>query len=174
MIFRSLKEKAINKIIKKELGNAVVPGNTDKKGINTLAIIIDYDKLSDFKPLMNLASALGVDNNSVYILGHVEKVYKNVNYLIPVFASSSVKSNGTVRTPEAKEFLTRDYDLLVNYYSGAESVMHLVSVLTRASFKVGLGEANSGINDLTLMVGENDLEGFQKELVKYLRILNKL
>lgn len=174
MIFKSLKEKAIDNIIRKELGRSVVPERSTKKGMATLAIIINYDKLSDYKPLMNLASALGVDNDRVFILGFVEKVHKNVNYLIPVFSEDSVKTSGALRSGDVQDFLAREYDLLVNYYTDPSKVMHLMSVLTKASFKVGITGEDTEINDLTLIFEEGNIRGFQEELVKYLKILNKL
>lgn len=174
MIFKSLKDKAIGKIIDRELRKSDVSVANGNKGISTLAMIINYDKQADFKPLMNLASALGVDNDKVYILGYVEKEHKSVNYLIPVFSEGSVKANGALKSGAVQDFLGRDYDLLVNYYTDSDKIMHLMSVLTKASFKVGISEGNAEINDLTLMVEESDVTGFREELVKYLKILNKL
>lgn len=173
MILKSFKEKAIDKQIRRELQNkserrAAVPGQ-----IFSLAIIINYDKLADFRPLMKLAAALSVANEHVYILGHVEKVHKSVNYLIPVFSESSVKTNGLVRSVEVQDFLSRKYDLLINYYQDDNAVMRLMSVLTKAAFKVGISGELSEYNDLTILTEDTDFEGFGSELVKYLTILSK-
>lgn len=174
MILKSLKEKAIDKIIRRELQRNAGEDASGKGRIESLAIIINYDRLTDFKPLMNLASALSVSDDQVYILGYVDKVHKKVNYLIPVFSEASIKTNGTVKSMEVQEFLGRKYDLLVNFYREPNSAMRLMSALTKASFKAGIAEDMSEMNDLTLLTEENDLKGFREELVKYLKILNKL
>ena len=173
MILKSLKEKAIDKLIRRELQREHQRQFAGPGEITSLAIIINYDKLADFRPLMKLASALSVANDHVHILGHVEKVHKSVNYLIPVFSESSVKTNGLVKSVEVQDFLARNYDLLINYYTDENSVMKLMSVLAKASFKVGISQEMSAYNDLTVLTGETDFDGFQTELVKYLTILSK-
>lgn len=173
MILKSLREKAIDKRIRRELQRESEERLASPGEISSLAIIIDYEKLADFRPLMKLASTLSVANEQVYIAGYVDKVHKSVNYLIPVFSESSVKTNGMVRSPQMQEFLSRKYDLLVSYYSDDNAILRLMTALTRASFKVGIAKDLSMFNDLTLLTGENDFEGFQTELVKYLTILSK-
>lgn len=173
MILKSFKEKAIDKIIQRELQGQKGGAGTGVEPINSLAVIINYDRLADFKPLLGLAADLSVAGEQVYILGYVEKIHKSVNYLIPVFSETSVKTNGLVKATEVQEFLGRRYDLLVNYYEDTHAVMKLMSVLTKASFKVGISEEMSAFNDLTVLTDATDFNGFRSELVKYLNILRK-
>ncbi|THD68054.1 hypothetical protein E7Z59_10430 [Robertkochia marina] len=172
MILKSLKDKAIDKRIRRELQREGERYLSAPGDIRSLAIIIDYDKLADIRPLLQLATALNVANEKVFILGYVEKVHKSVNYLIPVFSEATVKGNGLVRSNEVQDFLSRNYDLLINYYGQATPVMKLMTVLTRASFKVGLSADLSDFNDLTLLTEPGDFENFRDELVKYLKILS--
>lgn len=173
MILKSLKEKAIDKIIRKELQLRADKGVKGAGRVSSLAIIINYDDLADYKPLLNLAAELSVPNDKVYILGYVEKIHKKVNYMIPVFSESSVRTNGEIKPDAVREFLARDYDLLVSFYKDANPVMRLMTVLSRASLKVGVCESLSGINDLTLLTGTTHFHEFQVELVKYLKILKR-
>lgn len=172
MILKSLKDKAIEKRIRRELQRESERHLSAPGVIRSLAIIIDYDKLADIRPLLQLATALDVTNDKVFILGYVEKVHKSVNYLIPVFSETTVKGSGLVRSAEVQDFLSKNYDLLINYYEEATPVMKLMTVLTRASFKVGLSGALSEFNDLTLLTEPGDFDKFRDELVKYLKILS--
>ncbi|WP_224490754.1 DUF6913 domain-containing protein [Robertkochia flava] len=173
MILKSFKEKAIDKIIRRELQSQRNKGGATLGEVRSLALIINYDQLADFKPLLNLAADLSVSNDQVYILGYVEKIHKKVNYMIPVFSEASVKTSGEVKSGTVKDFLGREYDLLVNYYKDNNPVMQLMSVHTRAKLKVGVSEGLSAINDLTLLTGTENFNEFRQELVKYLKILNK-
>ncbi|TRZ41071.1 DUF6913 domain-containing protein [Robertkochia solimangrovi] len=173
MILKSLKEKSVYKIIEEESGKKRTSSQGEGK-FRSLAIIINYDKLVDYRPLLNLANALDIPNESVHMLGYVEKAVKNVNYLIPVFSPKSIGVKGKVKDDALEDFLKKDYDLLVNYYSDPVIEMMLVSALTRSDFKVGISDEHAILNDLILKVGEGNFRDFQEELIKYLKILKKL
>ena len=115
MIFKGLKEKSIKKAIQKSVLNQVQSAG-DTGAVRSLAIVINYDKLVDYKPLMDIAKAINISNEDVYIIGYVNKFYKNVNYLIPVFTDNSFGMKGKIKSEEVNEFLKRDYDIVINYY----------------------------------------------------------
>ncbi|MDG3581679.1 DUF6913 domain-containing protein [Galbibacter pacificus] len=173
MIFKGLKEKSIRKTIQKVLSK---PMGLDKcEGVlHSLAIIIDYDKLVDYKPLLNIAKAINISNENIFILGYVDKMYKNVNYLIPVFSDSSIGMNGKIKTDELGSFLKREYDIVINYFTEPNIYLELVSVLSKSSLKVGISEKSEAINNLVLKVNEKDFSQFNSELVKYLTILKRI
>ncbi|QLE02398.1 hypothetical protein HX109_12830 [Galbibacter sp. BG1] len=173
MIFKGLKEKSIKKAIQSALVKPKT-GNQGNDVIRSLAIVINYDKLVDYKPLLDIAKAINVDNENVFIVGYVEKVYKNVNYLIPVFSDVSFGMKGALKTSEMEEFLRREYDIVINYYSEDNIYLQLVSSLVKSNLKVGINNDEAGINDLVLKVNEKDFSQFTKELVKYLTILKKI
>ncbi|WP_335964354.1 hypothetical protein [Galbibacter sp. PAP.153] len=173
MIFKGLKEKSIRKTIQKALSK---PMGSDKGDgvLHSLAIIIDYDKLVDYKPLLNIAKAINISNENIFILGYVDKMYKNVNYLIPVFSDSSIGMNGKIKTDELGSFLKREYDIVINYFTEPNIYLELVSVLSKSSLKVGISEESEAINNLVLKVNEKDFSQFNSELVKYLTILKRI
>ncbi|MEL4308758.1 DUF6913 domain-containing protein [Joostella sp. CR20] len=173
MIFKGLKEKSIKKAIRKTLSNKSVVA-TNATNTRSLAIVINYEKLVDYKPLLDIAKAINISASDVYIIGYVNKIYKNGSYLIPVFTDSSFGMKGKVKNEEVAEFLKRDYDIVINYYTEPNIYLELVSTLCKSEFKVGLtteGEAN---NNLVLKTDEKDFSQFKNELVKYLSILKKI
>lgn len=173
MIFKGLKENSIKKAIK---ASSIKPEHYVGGGgvVRSLAIIINYDTLVDYKPLMDIAKAIHISNENIFIAGYVEKVYKNVNYMIPVFSKKSFGVNGKIQQGDLKAFLERTYDIAINYYSKPNLFLEYVSTLCKSELKVGITEESKNVNNLVLKVNEKDYDQFSKELVKYLQILKRL
>jgi hypothetical protein len=72
------------------------------------------------------------------------------------------------------EFLTKEYDLLINYYTQDKLMMQLMTVKTKARIKVGFDEIDKDLNDLILQTSLNDFTTFKTELKKYLTVMNEL
>lgn len=174
MLLRSFKEKAVNSLIEKAGRERAEKSAGDGGKIRSLALVIDYEKQADLRPLLKLAEVLGVENDRVYILGYVQKKHKKVNYLIPVFAENSVSTRGKIKDADLEDFLNRSYDLAVHYHTLTDTSVRLVSALIKASLKAGIHEEAASTNDLTILTDEGDHQGFREELIKYLRILNKV
>ncbi|MCX2680044.1 hypothetical protein OOZ15_08855 [Galbibacter sp. EGI 63066] len=173
MFFKALKEKSIEKTIKKELSKeSSFPSSGGV--LRSLAIVINYDDLVDYKPLLNIAKAINISNENVFITGYVEKLYKNVNYMIPVFSKKSFGTRGAVKSEDLNNFLNREYDIVINYYTDSNIYLNLVSALIKSPMKVGISEENEAVNNLVLKVNEGDFSRFSDELVKYLSILKKI
>lgn len=173
MIFKGLKENSIKKAIKASvLKPASYAGNGG--AVRSLAIIINYDTLVDYKPLMDIAKAIHISNENIFIAGYVDKVYKNVNYMIPVFSKNSFGINGKIKQEDLQTFLDRPYDIVINYYNQPNLFLEYVSTLCKSELKVGITEDKNSVNNLVLKVNEKDYDQFSKELVKYLNILKRL
>lgn len=174
MLLKGLKENSIRKIIKKEQLRASEGLNSQEGPLKRVAILINYDKLQDYRPLMNLGQSLQLGNDEVHILGYVERLYKNVNYFIPVFSRDAVNSRGVIKEESVKTFLQRSYDLLVCYHSAPTAEAMLISSRIKAPLKVGIVEEQQEICDLILKVPEGDFSVFSEELLKYLKILKRI
>jgi hypothetical protein len=173
MIFKGLKENSIKKAIK---ASSLKPNsyNGQAGAVRSLAIIINYDTLVDYKPLMDIAKAIHINNENIFIAGYVEKVYKNVNYMIPVFSKNSFGINGKIKQEDLQGFLDRTYDIVINYYSEPNLFLEYVSTLCKSELKVGITENSKSVSNLVLKVNEKDYDQFSNELVKYLNILKRL
>ena len=63
--------------------------------------------------------------------------------------------------------------MLISYYTSDKLPLIFATATSEAKFKVGILE-ESNTNDLVIKTDIKDTSTFEKELVKYLRILNKL
>ncbi len=79
---------------------------------------------------------------------------------------------GKIKSRDLEEFTEKNVDLLINYQRTANVYVNRVNLLSRASFKAGF--ESSKLKNLNFELKGEKLSNaaFDKELVKYLNILN--
>ena len=145
-----------------------------QEGINAIGVIVDLDNFSEPEKFYELIDAYALRPNAVKIIGYRKFYDKNSPYATPVFSDKDLGWNGAVENSYALEFLSRDYDLLINYYREPNLLMQLMSVKTKARIRVGFSEQDPAFNDLIFGSGITDFDSFKKELKKYLKVLNQI
>jgi len=68
------------------------------------------------------------------------------------------------------EFISYDYDLLINFFK-SNNVLTLLSSKVNAKFRVGFSSVDSRLNDLIFSEKIKKFKEFDSELIKYLRII---
>ncbi|UOB17682.1 DUF6913 domain-containing protein [Abyssalbus ytuae] len=175
MILKTIKEKTLNTIIKKKLREKGNESYLHWSNPPCALFLVNYEILKDIKQIYSLAEGLNIEEEEFKIIGYVEKINKAEYYPIPVFSENSVLVNGHINNFKVNHYLTKHYDLVINYYEKNILPLRLINSLAKTNFRVGLGHKNTEFNDLTITgtSENNDFEYFKKELIKYLTILNK-
>lgn len=167
------KQKSGRKFIKQTLENS---GNESSrgKGVRKLGCIVDLDKFEDSDVFYQFVEEFKLTPNSVKIIGYRSYYDKNSPYSTPVFSDKDLGWNGDIENSYALEFLSREYDLLVNYYNEENLLLNLMSVKTKARIKVGFMGVGPEYNDLILDTPLKDFKTFKTELKKYLGVFNEI
>lgn len=167
------KYKSGLKYLKKELEN---PSETiqRRKGISSLGVIVDLDEFDKSDLFFEFVEEFSLRPNAVKIIGYKNYYDKNSPYSTPVFSDKDLGWNGKIENSYALEFLSREYDLLVNYYTNQNLLMQLMTIKTKARIKAGFPEVDSVYNDIILGTPIKDFKTFKYELKKYLRVLNEI
>ncbi|NHF59308.1 hypothetical protein FK220_008150 [Flavobacteriaceae bacterium TP-CH-4] len=168
-----LKYKSGVKFLNEALQQPVVPAERTH-GITSVGCIVDMDEFDNTDVFFQLQEEYSLRPNAVKIIGYKNYYDKNSPYSTPVFSDKDLGWNGNIENSYALEFLSREYDLLINYYKKDNLLMKLMSVKTKARFRVGFTEVDSYFNDLILDVPLNDFKVFKQELKKYLGVLNEI
>ena len=176
-MFRRIKDKfkrkSALKFLKEEFGKPA--SNIDRsKGITSVGCIIDLDKFEKSELFFELIEEYKLRPNAVKIIGYKSFYDKNSPYSTPVFSDKDLGWKGAIQNSYALEFLSREYDLLINYYNEENLLLQLMSVKTRARVKVGFKEIDEKYNDLILDIPLKDFKVFKLELKKYLKIFNEI
>ncbi|GAB5474328.1 MAG: hypothetical protein Mars2KO_24270 [Maribacter sp.] len=145
-----------------------------KKGITAIACLVDLDSFENANLFYEFVDEFSLRPNAVKIIGYKNYYDKNSPYATPVFSDKDLGWNGAIENSYVLEFLSREYDLLVNYYTVDNLLLQLMSVKTRARVRVGFMEVDEQYNDLILATPMNDFKTFKQELKKYLRVLNEI
>ncbi|MCM4169753.1 hypothetical protein KCTC52924_03952 [Arenibacter antarcticus] len=169
----NLKIRASRKYLQQELKSptkTLVGG----EGISSIGCIVDLDRFDSTDSFYEFIEEFSLRPNSVKIIGYKRYYDKNSPYSTPVFSDKDLGWNAKIENSYALEFLGREYDLLVNYYTEDKLLLQLMTLKTRARLKVGFGEVDKSLNDLILNAPISDFQTFKKELKKYLRVLNEI
>lgn len=167
------KYKSAVKFLKEEL-NKPAPAVDGEKGISSVGCIVDLDAFDDASLFYELVEELSIKPNAIKIIGYKDHYDKNSPYSTPVFSDKDLGWNGKIENSYALEFLSREYDLLINYFKGENLPVQIMSVRTKARMRVGFKEVNKKLNDLILDTPIDDFKTFKLELKKYLGILNEI
>ncbi len=177
MFLRGLKDKfkykSGLKFLKAEL-KSPPPAPERAKGITSIGVIVDLDEFQKEERFFEFIDTFGLRPNAVKVIGYRSYYNANSPYATPVFSEKDLGWHGAIDNSYVSEFLSRDYDLLVNYYTKANLMLQLMSIKTRARLRVGLAEVDKDYNDLILQVPMGDFATFKKELHKYLKVLKEL
>lgn len=145
-----------------------------KKGISSVGCIVDLDQFNNADVFHELQEEFSLQPNAVKIIGYKSFYDKNSPYATPVFSDKDLGWSGAIENSYALEFLNREYDILINYYTQENLLMQLMTLKTKARIKVGFGEVDKNLNDLILNVPIKDFKMFKKELKKYLVVLKEI
>ncbi|MBU2903525.1 MULTISPECIES: hypothetical protein [Arenibacter] len=177
MFLKTLKEKIKFRAGKKYLqrGLNAPPETIDRvKGISSVGCIVDLDAFENANAFYEFVDEFSLRPNSVKIIGYKKFYDKNSPYSTPVFSDKDLGWKANIENSYALEFLNREYDLLVNYYTDEKLLLQLMTLKTKARLKVGFGGVDKNLNDLILNTPIKDFQTFKKELRKYLRVLNEI
>lgn len=171
MILKGFKQNALKKSIESSIKKRQPPAKRIT-GIKTLAVLIDASTSVNILSLVKLANELGVKSDQLKVMGYKEDQKEITDD--PDTAYYNDKSfgvNGSIKSTSLQDFVQKEYDVLINFYSEEKLGLNLVAAKSKAKFKVGFAEIDNRINDLVIGGVPGNTNLFIAELKKYLKIL---
>ncbi len=176
-MFKGIKDKFKHKsglkFLKDELKKPLADISR-KKGIRSVGCLVDLDTFDNPNQFYEFVEDFGLRPNAVKIIGYKSYYDKNSPYSTPVFSDKDLGWKGNIENSYVLEFLGREYDLLVNYYTKENLLLQIMSVKAKARVRVGFKELDVKYNDLILDTPINNFKTFKSELKKYLKVLNEI
>ncbi len=167
------KHKSAVKFLKEEMAKPAEVVDRSS-GITSVACIVDLDKFDKAEVFYEFQEEYKLRPNAVKIIGYKSYYDKNSPYATPVFSDKDLGWNGNIENSYALEFLSREYDLLVNYFDEENLLIQLMSIKTKARVRVGFKNVDQSFNDIILNLPLKDFKTFKMELKKYLGVLNEI
>lgn len=167
------KHKSAVKFLREEMDKPA-PVVNRSSGITSVGCIVDLDKFDKAEMFFELVEEYKLRPNAVKIIGYKSYYDKNSPYSTPVFSDKDLGWNGNIENSYALEFLSREYDLLINYFDEENLLIQLMSIKTKARVRVGFKTVDQSFNDIILNLPLKDFKTFKMELKKYLGVLNEI
>ena len=142
--------------------------------IRTVGILFDQTYFHERDALIAELAAAGIDPQQISVLVFKDSIKKNEPLDAPSFSYKDFKWTARIDSPEIKAFTRKHFDLLINYYDTEKAPLLLVSHLSDATFKAGFSSVDKKLHHFMIDTHAENYKVFAGELIKYLRILNKL
>lgn len=171
MFFKKWKHKAVKSSIDKLLAEPTSYSPSD--GVLRIAVLIDSTQFSDDEKLLLIKNSFSVKTQitPVYYVNHLKEVEGQG---LVAFDAYSFTWNAKLKNTDLQNFLDTSYDYFIGYYRSENLFLHYVSALVKADFKIGFPNEAFEISDLMIDVALDDVATFQAEMIKYLKILNRI
>jgi Family of unknown function (DUF6913) len=172
MILKRFKEKSNQKYINSIL-NSRKP-NVDACKIESVGVIINFDEFNNYEIFRNFFKSIGILENKVKFITFITDDKLTPNSWDAYFNPKNFGWNGKINDVELQEFVGSEFDALISYYKEDNLELNLVTTLSKANFKIGISSKDQRLNDFIINVNPNQTEIFKEELIKYLKVLNKI
>lgn len=142
-------------------------------GISKVGILVDYREFRDTGHLRSLAENLGANINCE-ILVFCPKKKEAEQLSESCFSADDFNIMGKITGKNILDFLEQPFDLLISYYRSENVLLQLITAQAKAGLKAGFPDDDFHLNDLAIHVPVGEINSFESELKKYLKILNRL
>ena len=172
MILKGFKEKSNKKYFNKLLVKRTV--SSISKPIGSLGVILNIDEFSNLESIKSLSEFFNINPNKFQFITYttVNENSEAVDY--PCYSEKDIGWSGKIKNAELEAFLNTPFDALISYYFTDLLDLKVLTAASKADFKIGVLQEEQRLNDLIINVNPEAIEVFKTELLKYLRILNRI
>ncbi len=171
-MFEKLKHRSLRKKIEHNLNKRDVSEINSQ--LKTLGFLVDEATFQDFEQLYDLSEYFGLQPKDVKVFSFLEVKRKLPSLRHNQLHNKDFNWKGELHNQNAQEFIDKQFDVLVGYYTKKNNFLDAMVAASHANFKVGFAGADPRLFDLLIEIDINDIEAFKTELKKYLTVLNKL
>lgn len=169
MNFKALKKYFLKKQIEKHLKENISDKNLN--GLKTVGILVNAHEFENMEAFNSLVNSLEILNKDLKLIFYKEEKRNLPTFEQNNFSSKDFNWKGVLTKPAIEEFLDREYDLFIGYYSKRNSYLDYITSRTKAKLKVGLKHKDDRFFDIVFKVKTSEFSLFEKELAKYIKIL---
>lgn len=172
MFYKIIKNFFLKKNVFKRLLNQ--KSQLVQQKIKTVGLIVDETYFSNTAGLLEHLISQGIEKERITVLIYKDKIKSKEIIASPYLALKNISFAGEINKPEVVNFLETPFDLLINYYDINKYALLLLTIKSKANFKVGFDTVDKRVNHFIIKAWVDQHELFASELFKYLKILNKI
>ena len=172
MFLKRFKEKSNQKYINNILNSRKT--SVDERVIESIGVILNFDEFNDYDVLRKFFKSIGILENKVKFIAFITDEKLQPNSWDAYFNPKSFGWSGKINGVELQEFINTEFDALISFYKKDSLELNTVTALSKANFKIGISNADERLNDFIINVKPGQINLFKEEIVKYLKVLNKI
>jgi hypothetical protein len=172
MFLNFIKDFSLKKIIKKTLSNYKATGSNGE--VATVGIVLDETYFKEKEALIKKLVQQGIKQGNIQTLSYHDRLKKGEMPDCCHYTPKDITSSGDFTKEDVNAFVNKPFDLLISYYDVAKPSLVLATLKSRAQFKVGFATVDNRLNSFIIASQAERYNEFTDELIKYLKILNKL
>jgi len=172
MFLKRFKEKSNQKYINNILNSR--RSQVDSRVIESIGVIFNFDEFNNYDTFRKYFKSIGILDNKVKFIAFITDEKLTPNSWDAYFHPKNFGWKGKISGVELNEFVNTEFDALVSFYSEDSLELNTVTALSKANFKIGISGQDQRQNDFIIDVKTSRVESFKVELLKYLKVLNKI
>ena len=172
MFLKFIKDFSLKKIVKKSLSGYKPAFSPDE--VITIGILLDESYFSEKEGLIRELMVNGFDRNNIETLSFKERIKPKEVVDCCHFTRKNISVTGSFEKEDVAAFINKPFDMLISYYDVEKAPLLLATVKSKAKFKVGFSGVDNRLNNFMISSQAEKYTEFVAELIKYLKILNKL
>lgn len=171
-MMKRFKLKSLKKLTSKNLEKRDVSNRNNQ--MKYLGFLVHESYFDNFETLYSLGEDIGVQRKNVKVFSFVETKRKIPTLRKDQITNKEFNWRGEVQCQTATDFLEFPFDVLIGFYNSKNEYFDALASKSNASFKIGFEGADERLYDLLLNIDPKNMKVFKEELIKYLKILNKI
>ncbi|MGB5321183.1 DUF6913 domain-containing protein [Lutimonas sp.] len=168
----NLKNTTANKFIKKQLKAAASERKFELKLIKRVGVLAEVSLFQTYDFTKRLSEGLNLEVEDLKVCLFDPSGKDTALEFQRLCSEKDFGFYGNIKSEALNKFVSRDFDLLVNYCDPELLFPKVIMLKSAAKMKAGFEHEANFFNDIAIKVPGNDIDGFNRELLKYLRILN--
>lgn len=172
MFLKRFREKSNQKYINNILNSGT--RNVHNRKAESVGVVLNFDEFNDYDRLRKMLKEIGFKDNKVKFISFIDDEKNKPNSWDAFFNPKDFGWKGKIENTELQEFIEAPFDVLISYYNEECLELNMVTALSGANLKVGINNNDPRLYDLIINIRTEYLDVFQKEIVKYLKVLNKI
>ena len=167
----NLKNTTANKFIKNQLKAAGSEREFEAKVIKKLGVLAELSLIQTYDFTARLSQEFNLEPEDLKICLFDQAGKEPITDGYRYCSDKDFGFFGKIKSEMLNKFVSRDFDLLINYCDPKLLFPKVIMLRSRANMRAGFEDEANFFNDISIKVPGNDIDGFNNELLKYLRIL---
>lgn len=172
MFFKRLKKKSNQKYINNILNNRKSLVNDEP--MKFVGVIFNYDEFKNYDEIRSIFKSIGINDNRVKFIAFIDDEKSRPNGWDAYFYPENFGWKGKIEGVDLVDFVQEPFDVLISYYKNDNLELNMATALSKANFKIGISNNDQRLYDFIIDIDPNQIKVFKKELVKYLKVFNKI